>query len=155
MIRWVRGVDFTDMLISAPCYSYSIFYGSKVRTFNFRPGAELVDAMVDAFKDLTVPFVSPALLNQLLPVGVPQTKEQQEIVKEQSGPIRKWEQPKAQPVQEKKNKGCVCIIPVLLNLLFHLSLLLENILGKMKYICPHKYKKTLFCHEEIRKHSYR
>ena len=27
MIRWVRGVDFTDMLISAPCYSYSIFYG--------------------------------------------------------------------------------------------------------------------------------
>jgi hypothetical protein len=105
MIRWVRGVDFTDMLISAPCYSYSIFYGGKVRTFNFRPGAELVDAMVDAFKDLTVPFVSPALLNQLLPVGVPQTKEQQEIVKEQSGPIRKWEQPKAQPVQEKKNKG--------------------------------------------------
>ena len=88
MIRWVRGVDFTDMLISAPCYSYSIFYGGKVRTFNFRPGAELVDAMVDAFKDLTVPFVSPALLNQLLPVGVPQTKEQQEIVKEQSGPIR-------------------------------------------------------------------
>lgn len=105
MIRWVRGVDFTDMLISAPCYSYSIFYGGKVRTFNFRPGAELVDAMVDAFKDLTVPFVSPALLNQLLPVGVPQTKEQQEIVKEQSGPIRKWEQPKVQPVQEKKNKG--------------------------------------------------
>ena len=105
MIRWVRGVDFTDMLISAPCYSYSIFYGGKVRTFNFRPGAELVDAMVDAFKDLTVPFVSPALLNQLLPVGVPQTKEQQEIVKEQSGPIRKWEQPKAQPVQEKKSKG--------------------------------------------------
>lgn len=84
-----------------------------MRTFNFRPGAELVDAMVDAFKDLTVPFVSPALLNQLLPVGVPQTKEQQEIVKEQSGPIRKWEQPKAQPVQEKKtragtasNSGC-------------------------------------------------
>lgn len=73
------------MLISAPCYSYSIFYGGKVRTFNFRPGAELVDAMVDAFKDLTVPFVSPALLNQLLPVGVPQTKEQQEIVKEQVG----------------------------------------------------------------------
>ena len=48
MIRWVRGVDFTDMLISAPCYSYSIFYGGKVRTFNFRPGAELVDAIYEA-----------------------------------------------------------------------------------------------------------
>ena len=28
-------------------------------------------------------------------------------------------------------------------------------LGKIEYICPHKYNKTLFCHEEIRKHSYR
>ena len=28
-------------------------------------------------------------------------------------------------------------------------------LGKIEYICPHKYNKTSFCHEEIRKHSYR
>ena len=100
MIRWVRGVDVTDMLISAPCYSYSIFYGGKVRTFNFKPGAEIIDVMVDSFKDLTVPFVSPALLNQLLPVGVPQTTEQKEIVKEQSGPVRKWEQQKPKVSQQ-------------------------------------------------------
>lgn len=104
MIRWVRGVDATDMLISAPCYSYSIFYGGKVRTFNFKPGAEIVDVMVDSFKDLTVPFVSPSLLNQLLPVGVPQTKEQQEIVKEQTGPVRKWEQQKAPATSQSNQK---------------------------------------------------
>lgn len=105
MIRWVRGVDTTDMLISAPCYSYSIFYGGKVRTFNFKPGSEIVDVMVDSFKDLTVPFVSPALLNQLLPVGVPQTNEQKELVKEQTGPVRKWEQPKAGTAQQPVKKG--------------------------------------------------
>jgi len=105
MIRWVRGVDVTDMLISAPCYSYSIFYGGKVRTFNFRPGAEIVDVMVDSFKDLTVPFVSPALLNQLLPIGVPQTVEQKEIVKEQSGPVRKWEQKKSPAAQQPAQGG--------------------------------------------------
>lgn len=105
MIRWVRGVDTTDMLISAPCYSYSIFYGGKVRTFNFKPGSEIVDVMVDSFKDLTVPFVSPALLNQLLPVGVPQTNEQKELVKEQTGPVRKWEQPKSGTAQQPAKKG--------------------------------------------------
>lgn len=105
MIRWVRGVDYTDMLISGPCYSYSIFYGGKIRTFNFRPGADVINAMISAFKEQTVPFVSPALLGQLLPVGVPQTQQQKEMVQEQSGPVRKWEQPKvpasAQPKQKK------------------------------------------------------
>lgn len=28
-------------------------------------------------------------------------------------------------------------------------------LEKIEYICPHKYNKTSFCHEEIRKYSYR
>lgn len=103
MIRFVRGVDYTDMLISAPCYSFSIFYAGKVRTFNFKPGAEVLDVMVDSFKSLTVPFTSPALLNQLLPVGVAQTEEQKEIVEEKSGPVRRWEDhaPKVQP----KKKG--------------------------------------------------
>ena len=105
MIRWVRGVDATDMLISAPCYSYSIFYGGKVKTFNFKPGSELIDTMVASFKDITVPFVSPALLNQLLPVGVPQTKAQKEIVKQQTGPIRNWEKPTQTQTQPKKSGG--------------------------------------------------
>lgn len=105
MIRWARGVDYTDMLISGPCYSYSIFYAGKVRTFNFRPGAEIINAMIKAFKEQTAPFVSPALLGQLLPIGVPQTQQQKEIVQEQSGPVRKWEQPQTQPSQPKQKKG--------------------------------------------------
>lgn len=104
MLRWVRGVDSTDMLISAPCYSYSIFYGGKVKTFNFKPGAEIIDTMVEAFQSLSVDFVSPALLNQLLPIGVPQTTEQKETIKQQSGPIRKWEQ-QTQPKKSKKSGG--------------------------------------------------
>ena len=45
------------------------------------------------------------LLNQLLPIGVPQTTEQKEVVKQQSGPVRKWEQPQVQQNQPKKSGG--------------------------------------------------
>lgn len=105
MIRFVRGVDYTDMLISAPCHSFAIFYGGKVRTFNFKPGAEIIDVMVESFKPLTVPFTSPALLNQLLPVGVAQTQEQKQIVQEKSGPVRKWEENKPKAAKQPQKKG--------------------------------------------------
>lgn len=29
MLRFVRGVDNTDVLLSSPCYSYSVFYGAQ------------------------------------------------------------------------------------------------------------------------------
>ena len=77
MIRFVKGIDATDVLISSPCYSVAIFYGGKVNAFNFKPGGEVLDVMIESFNEQMQPFVSPALLNQLLPVGVPQTQMQQ------------------------------------------------------------------------------
>ena len=96
MLRFVRGIDATDVLISAPCHSVAIFYGGKAKAYNFKPGAEILDVMVESFKGQTVPFTSPALLNQLLPIGVPQTSAQQKMVAEQkqAQPIRNWEEPK-------------------------------------------------------------
>ncbi len=93
MLRFVRGIDATDVLLSSPCHSFSVFYGGKLRTFNFKPGAEIIDVMVNSFKTSTIPFVSPALLNQLLPVGVAQNTEQKAIVQEKkaAAPIRQWE----------------------------------------------------------------
>ena len=80
----------TDVLISAPCHSVAIFYGGKAKAYNFKPGAEILDVMVESFKGQMVPFTSPALLNQLLPIGVPQTSAQQKMVAEQrqAQPIR-------------------------------------------------------------------
>ena len=34
MLRFTKGVDFTDVLLSSPCHSFSIFYGGKVKSFN-------------------------------------------------------------------------------------------------------------------------
>jgi len=90
MLRFVRGVDNTDILLSSPCYSYSVFYGGKIRPFNAKPAAEIIDALVNPLLKKKVKFVSPALLNQLLPVGVAQTAEQKELVNKKNKPIRGW-----------------------------------------------------------------
>lgn len=105
MLRFVKGVDFTDVLLSSPCHSFSVFYAGKVRTYNFKPAAEIIDVMVDSFKDKTIPFTSPALLKQLLPIGVAQTEAQKEMVAKQSGPIRNWEDTQPQQTQTKKQGG--------------------------------------------------
>ena len=94
MLRFVRGVDNTDVLLSSPCYSYSVFYGGKIRPFNAKPAAEIIDALINPLLKKKVKFVSPALLNQLLPVGVAQTSEQKELVNKKNKPIRGWENEK-------------------------------------------------------------
>ena len=105
MLRFVRGVDNTDVLLSSPCYSYSVFYGGKVKSYNFSPAAEIIDVMVDSFRPKTVPFVSPAMLRQLLPIGVAQTQSQKDMVAKQSGPIRNWDTQSApaKPAAPKKS----------------------------------------------------
>lgn len=77
MLRYVRGVDFTDVLISSPCQSIAVFYGGKVLTYNFSPVAKLIDTFVDTLSSQKMDFVSPALLNQLPPIGAVLNSEQQ------------------------------------------------------------------------------
>lgn len=97
MLRFVRGVDYTDVLVSAPCYSVAIFYGGKVKAYNFKPAAEILDVMVESFNEQGREFTSPALLNQLLPIGVAQTAVQQQLIKERAQPIRQWDNTAANP----------------------------------------------------------
>lgn len=104
MLRFMRGVDTADMLISAPCYSYSVFYGGKVTTFNIKPAEKLVEDFVSQQLKKKTDFVSPALLDQLLPVGVAQTPEQKELISKRQKPIRGWEEGKPAP-QEPEKKG--------------------------------------------------
>lgn len=105
MLRFVRGVDYTDMLLSSPCHSFSVFYGGKLKTYNFSPAAEIIDVMVESFRPKTVPFVSPAMLKQLLPIGVAQTQAQKDMVAKQSGPIRNWDTQKAAPKKTEPKKS--------------------------------------------------
>lgn len=80
MLRFVRGIDNTDVLLSSPCHSFTIFYAGKVQPFNAAPADAIINAIVDPLQRNRVEFISPALMNQLLPVGVAQTPEQKSLL---------------------------------------------------------------------------
>ena len=104
MLRFVRGVDNTDVLLSSPCHSFSVFYAGMVNTFNLKPSADKLDSIVNPMLKKSQDFVSPALLSQLLPVGVAQTEEQKALINKRKEPIRGWEKGKTQK-EEKKSSG--------------------------------------------------
>ena len=91
MLRFVRGIDSTDILLSSPCHAIAIFYGGKIAAFNAKPANQIIDAIVDPLIKNKVDFASPALFNQLLPVGVPQTDAQKQLQKQKNEPINKWQ----------------------------------------------------------------
>lgn len=104
MLRFVRGVDNTDVLLSSPCHSFSVFYGGVIKTFNLKPSADKVDSIVNPMLKKHQEFISPALLSQLLPVGVIQNEEQKALVNKRKEPIRGWEEGKTQE-EDKKTSG--------------------------------------------------
>lgn len=91
ILRFFKGVDSTDVLLSSPCYSYTVFYGGRTKTFNTKPASAIIDTLINSFSKTKTAFASPALFNQLLPIGVAQTPEQKEMLKKNTQPIRKWE----------------------------------------------------------------
>ncbi len=93
MLRFIRGVDFTDVLFSSPCHSFAVFYGGSVNAFNATPASATLNAVIEAYEKKKMNFVSPALLTQLLPIGVPQNDEQRALVrsKAQQAPVRNWQ----------------------------------------------------------------
>lgn len=91
MLRFVRGVDSTDVLLSSPCHALAIFYGGKISAFNAKPAAQIIDAIIEPLTKNKVDFASPALFNQLMPIGVAQTEEQKELLQKKNEPVRNWE----------------------------------------------------------------
>ena len=99
LLRYVRGVDNTDVLLSLPCPSASVFYGGNISTFNMKPATELLTTVINAFKASQLKFVSPALLNQLLPIGVAQTSEQKALLNQSAQPKRNWGNTASEPAK--------------------------------------------------------
>lgn len=102
MLRFVRGVDATDVLLSSPCHAFAIFYGGKVNAFNAKPAAPIIDALINPLIKGKIDFASPALLNQLLPVGIAQTDAQKELLDQKNEPIRNWEKSEQQKAASQK-----------------------------------------------------
>lgn len=93
MLRYMRGIDYTDVLYSSPCYSFTIFYAGNVQSFNVTPTAPILDAIVEAYEGQKTDFVSPSLLGQVLPIGIPQNDKQRVMAQEKNAksPVRSWE----------------------------------------------------------------
>lgn len=92
LLRFMRGVDYSDVLFSVPCYSFTVFYAGNITSFNTSPAAKILTSIVEAYEKKKMQFISPALLGQVLPIGVPQNDEQRALVKSklQQGPVRNW-----------------------------------------------------------------
>ena len=96
MLRFVRGIDSTDLLLSSPCHALAIFYGGKISAFNAKPAAQIIDALIEPLIKNKVDFASPALFNQLMPIGIAQTEEQKALLQKKNEPIRNWEKEQKQ-----------------------------------------------------------
>ena len=93
MLRYIYGVDYTDVLLSSPCHSLTFFHERDFVTVNAAPGAQIIEQIVKAYSGLEEKFLSPALLGQMVANGQIVNQSQKEIVRRLSPvstPTKKW-----------------------------------------------------------------
>lgn len=105
VLRYVYGLDHTDVLFSDTCPSLTFFHGRDITTINAAPGAAILEQIVKTYSSLEEKFYSPALLGQMVANGQPQTQAQKEIIRLSApveAPLKKWgNEPAAQPAQQQ------------------------------------------------------
>jgi hypothetical protein len=74
MLRFVRGVDYTDVLLSSPCASFTVFYGGKSNIFNIKQG--VINDIISQFDKKRENFNSPTLLKQTVANATIKTVEE-------------------------------------------------------------------------------
>lgn len=99
LLRYINGIDSTDILLSAPCHSLTFFHGRDISTLNAAPGKDIVEQIVSTYSSLSEKFLSPALLGQMVPNGQVLTQDQKEIVRK----INTIESPKKWSKKQTKN----------------------------------------------------
>ncbi len=98
MLRFVRGVDYTDVLLSSPCPSFTLFYAGRYTAFNIKQA--VIDDVISQFDKTRDTFNSPALLKKTVANGVADTdKEAEEYEKKQkeNAPIMNWKNDQSSP----------------------------------------------------------
>jgi hypothetical protein len=74
MLRFVRGVDYTDVLLSSPCPSFTVFYAGRYNSFNIKQG--IIDNVINQFEKKREVFHSPALIGQTSANGTPKNEDE-------------------------------------------------------------------------------
>ena len=93
LLRYVHGIDYTDVLISAPCHSLTFFHDNDIKTVNAAPGKDIIEQIVKAYSGLQEKFLSPALLGQMVANGQILTQTQKDLVRRMApteAPAKKW-----------------------------------------------------------------
>ncbi len=111
MFRYINGIDSTDILLSAPCHSLTFINGRNIQTLNASQGKNIVELIISTYTDLREDFLSPALLDQIVPNGQVITQDQKEIVRriKKSASPKKWNNDNKQsaPSNNSNNKQTV------------------------------------------------
>lgn len=105
MLRFVRGVDITDVLLSSPCPSFTVFYAGRYKAFNVKQG--IINDLISQFEKNKTTFNSPSLINQFTGNGVPQNNTEAELLekkKREIAPIISW-QKKTSPKKEEESSS--------------------------------------------------
>lgn len=74
MLRFVRGIDYTDVLMSSPCASFTVFYAGRYKSFNIKQG--IIDDLISQFDSNREEFKSPALIKQTVANAKPESAEE-------------------------------------------------------------------------------
>ncbi len=104
MLRFVRGVDYTDVLLSSPCPSFTVFYAGRYTAFNIKQA--VIDDVISQFDKVIDTFNSPALLKKTVANGVADSdKEAEEYEKKQKEnmPIMNWKKTEQNPAAENSS----------------------------------------------------
>ncbi len=93
MLRYIYGPDTTDVLLSYPCPAVTFYHGRDIVTVNAAPGGEIIEKITKAYSSLAEPYVSPALIGQMVANGQIQNQAQKEKVRRLGNTeanLRKW-----------------------------------------------------------------
>lgn len=112
MLRFVRGVDYTDVLLSSPCPSFTVFYAGRYTAFNIKQG--VIDDIISQFDKENQPFNSPALLKKTVANGTADTDREAEIYEKkqrENAPVMNWKMPAAEEDRTPSASGSGSSLP--------------------------------------------
>lgn len=105
MLRFVRGVDYTDILLSSPCHSFTVFYAGKYHSFNIKQ--QVIDDIINQLEKKNERFNSPALLKKTV-ANAEATNTEEEIALEkkqkEAQPLMNWQQQQEQASKDEEDK---------------------------------------------------
>ena len=104
MLRFVKGVDNVDVLLSSPCHSFTIFYAGRYKSFNVKQG--IIDDIINQFSKKTETFHSPSLIKQTVANAIAKDEMQSyELEKKQNNTQPLWENTSTQNTPPSSTKN--------------------------------------------------